>query len=375
MNRNIIISLFALITILFSSCDNYYNPGLNIEIVKEDTVKGPEIDALLRYIKNSGDYINSKSTPNLVNAEDVYENLTNYFVVDIRSHEEYVDGHINGAVNVKIDKLIDYLEKNVAPSSYKKIIIACHSGQSSSYATSILRLLGYSNAFSIKYGMSAWNRALDKWSSNVSNKYANKLDITDNPKSKIISYPEINTGQHCGAEILEARAKTVLTTPFHNLKISADRAFTDTSFYIINYWPKEKYLKGHVPGAIQYTPKQDLADTSFLNTLPTDRKILVYAYTGQHSAFVVAYLRLLGYNAFSIGFGANSFMHDVLVSRENWNGFKATEKLNDFPMIKGENPTDKKFEEQIKNTGNAGGGAPKKAIKKHKKKEVEGGCG
>ena len=107
----------------------------------------------------------------------------------------------------------------------------------------------------------------------------------------------------------------------------------------------------------------------------TDKKILIYGFTGQTSAFVVAYLRLLGYNAFSLGFGANSFMHDALVSRENWNGFKAAEKLNDFPMIKGENPTDKKFEETIKNAGNGGGNAkPKKAVKKRKKKEVEGGC-
>jgi len=376
MKKYYIISLFVLITVLFSSCERYYNPGLNIETVQEDTVTGKEIDVLLRYINNSGDYINSKGVPNMVSAEDVNDYLSTYFVIDVRSQEEYIEGHINGAVNVQIPELIEYLEKNVAPNSYDKIIIACHSGQSASYATSILRLIGYNNVYAMKYGMGAWNRTLDKWSPNVSNKYANALETDNNPKGKEYAYPEINTGEHCGAEVLAARAKTVLNTPFYKLKISADRAFSDSSFYIVNYWPKDKYMKGHIPGAIQYTPKVDLNDTTFLKTLPTDKKILVYCFTGQNAAFTVAYLRLLGYNAFSVGFGANSFMHNTLTSRENWHGFKPAEKLNDFPLVKGENPTDKKFEEQIKNAGNAGGSAkPKKAIKKRKKKEVEGGCG
>jgi len=376
MKKYYIISLFALITVLFSSCERYYNPGLNLKTVQEDTVTGKEIDVLLRYINNSGDYINSKGVPNMVSAEDVNENLSTYFVIDTRSHEEYVEGHINGAVNIQTSELIEYLEKNVAPSSFDKIILACHSGQTASYATSILRLIGYNNVYVMRYGMGAWNRTLDKWSKNISNKYANALETTDNPKGKEYAYPEIKTGEHCGAEVLAARAKTVLNTPFHKLKISADRAFSDSSFYIVNYWTKDKYLKGHIPGAIQYTPKVDLNDTTFLKTLPTDKKILVYGFTGQTSAFIVAYLRLLGYNAFTVGFGANSFMHDILVKRQNWHGFKAAEKLNDFPLVKGENPTDKKFEETIKNAGNAGGSVkPKKAIKKHKKKEVEGGCG
>jgi len=68
-------------------------------------------------------------------------------------------------------------------------------------------------------------------------------------------------------------------------------------------------------------------------------------------------------------------MHGLQVQRENWHGFVAAEKLHDYPLIKGENPTDKKFEETIKNSGAASAPKPKKAIKRHKKKEVEGGCG
>ncbi len=375
--KNIILSFIFLTTIIFTSCEKYYNPGLNIKVVQEDTVKEPEIDVLLRFINNSGDYINTKGVPNMVSATDVYENLSSYYVIDIRSHEEYVEGHINGAVNVQPGEIMDFLDKNVSPIVYDKIVIACHSGQTASYVTSILRLLGYNNVYAMKYGMGAWNRTLDKWSKGVSNKYANKLETKDNPKGKEMPYPQLKTGEHCGAEILHARAKTVLNTPFSKLKINAGRAFSDTSFYIVNYWPKEKYLKGHIPGAVQYTPKHDLKTTTFLKTLPSNKKILVYCFTGQHSAFVTAYLRLLGYNAFTLGFGANSFMHDVLVSRQNWHGFKASEKLNDYPLIKGEEPSDKKLNigAPVDNNGEGNTPKPKKKIKRHKKKEVEGGCG
>ena len=371
--KNIILSFIFLTTVFFTSCERYYNPGLNIKVVQEDTIKTPEIDALIKYINNSGDFINSKGVPNMVSADDVYDNLDSYYVLDIRSHEEYVAGHINGAVNVKANEIIEFLDKNVSPIIYDKLVIACHSGQSASYVTSILRLVGYNNVYAMKYGMGAWNRSLDKWSPNVSNKYANKLETTNNPKGKKVAFPEINTGEHCGAEILHARAVTVLNTPFSKLKINADRAFTDSSFYIINYWPEAKYNKGHIPGAVQYTPKQDLNDTTFLNTLPTDKKILVYCFTGQNAAFTIAYLRLLGYNAFTLGFGANSFMHSDLVARSNWHGFKAAEKLNDFPLIPGEEPTDKKV-----NVGYKDDAAPakkKKKLVRRKKKEVEGGCG
>jgi len=371
------IFIAAIIVIALSSCDRYYNPGLNVKTVVEDTLNvGTEFEVLTRFIHNSGEYINSKGVPNMVSAENINDNLSSYYVIDIRSHQEYVDGHINGAVNVKASEIIDFLEMNVSASEYDKLIIACHSGQSASYVTSILRLIGYNNVYAMKYGMGAWNRSLDKWSPNVSNKYANQLEIKSNPKANKSAYPVLSTGKHCGAEVLAARAKTVLNTPFKKVKVKADRAFSDSTFYIINYWPESKYAKGHIPRAIQYAPKKDLTIGTALNTLPSDKKILVYCFTGQNAAFTIAYLRLLGYNAYTLGFGANAFMHGTLVSKEGWHGFKAADKLNDFALVKGENPTDKAFEAKIQNSG-ASSDAPKtkKKVKKRKKKEVEGGCG
>ena len=368
------ILFLALSAVMMMSCTQSYSPGKDIQTVKEDTINVLEIEALLRFINNSNDYINSKNSPSLVSSDDVYDNLGKYYIIDIRKHQDYVNGHISGAVNVTMPNVINHLNRKVAPSVYEKLVIVCYSGQSAAYTTSVLRLLGYSNAFSMKYGMSSWSNSLDKWSSKISSQFIGELETKVNPVEGMHPYPAINTGKHCGAEILEARARTLLNTPFQKLKISADRVFKNLDeFYIINFWPEDRYVVGHIPGAYQYTPHKDLNSKTLLNTIPDDKKILVYDYTGQTSAFVVAYLRLLGYNAFTLHYGANSFMYNTLKLR-NWNAFVAANKVNEFPLVEGENPTDKAFESAIKKGGSQKA-APKKKIIRRKKKEVEGGCG
>jgi len=63
---------------------------------------------------------------------------------------------------------------------------------------------------------------------------------------------------------------------------------------------------------MQYTPNVDLALDEALKTLPTDKTIVVYCYTGQNSARIATYLRVLGYDAKSLKFGANGMIHDEM---------------------------------------------------------------
>ncbi len=367
--------LFSIIlsALLFTSCTKSYSPGKNIETVPGDTIKVPETEALLRFINNSGDYINSKDSPSLVSATNVFDNLGSYLIIDIRSKDAYVAGHINSAIHSRVPDLIDYLDKEVAASIYDKLVIVCKNGQSSAYVASVLRLIGYSNAYSLSYGMSSWNKSLDLWSSNLSSSYIGKLEQKTNPVEGMHEYPQLNTGERCGAEILQARGRTLLNTPFQKLKISADRVFKNNNdFYIINLWPKDHYDLGHIPGSYQYTPRKDINSETLLNTIPSDKKILVYGYTGQSSAFMTAYLRLLGYNVFTMPFGANSFMYNTLKNK-GWYAFKRADKVNDFPLVKGANPSDESLKTKINSTQQREKDS-KKPIIRRKKKEVEGGC-
>ncbi len=67
---------------------------------------------------------------------------------------------------------------------------------------------------------------------------------------------------------------------------------------------------------------------TFLNTLPTNKKIAVYCYTGQTSAHVAAYLRVLGYDAKSILFGVNGMAHDTMPGTV----FDAATEVHDYTL-------------------------------------------
>jgi rhodanese-related sulfurtransferase len=129
--------------------------------------------------------------------------------------------------------------------------------------------------------------------------------------------PDLSTGKTTGQDILEARVDALLAEGFTPASITAATVFgTPSNYYIVNYWPAAQYSDpGHIPGAIQYTPKETLKLNVDLKTLPTDKPIVVYCYSGQTSAFIAAYLRLLGYDAKSLMFGGNSMIYDIMVSK------------------------------------------------------------
>jgi rhodanese-related sulfurtransferase len=230
---------------------------------KEVVVKIPynvnETELLYNFIEKSGDYINSQAAPALVNAENVASNLSKYLILDIRNHNAYLEGHIDGAIQVDAKNLLQFLEKEVSPSIYKKIVIACYSGQTAAYYTSLLRLMGYGNVYSLKYGMSGWSKKIspNKWAGNISNKYAGILETKGNSKGKKGELPDVKTGKTSGYKILNARVKTIAEEGFGEAIIKVDTLMQNPdNYYIINYWPIDKYILGHLPGAIQFQPKK-----------------------------------------------------------------------------------------------------------------------
>ncbi len=300
-----------------------------------------EVDLLLEYLAETGDYVNSRQFPSMIKAETVYKSLdSSCHVIDIRIAEQYTVGHIKGSVNVLFSDLPSYMQTKIKPYEYDKIVIACDHGQRSSYATLLLRLMGYGNVYSLRWGMSAWNPDLGgdrPWSDIISSDYSNKLETTDNLPAQPGAYPSPETGKTSGEEIFKDRIAKIFSPEAGSFTISADEVFeTPDSFYIINYERKDKYEFGHVPGAVRYKPGGTLGIEAELKTIPADRDVVVYCATGHNSAFVAAYLRLLGYNAHSMRYGNNSFMHDKMLQELtslSWEAF-TDDMVKDYPYSK-----------------------------------------
>ena len=334
----------VLTTILLAECSGNKTEKkqetLPVQEVKTPVAIGNETSLLLKDLEENGDYVNSQVFPSLIKASIVNENLNkNLLVVDLRSSKQFSEGHIKGAVNKKFEELPSYFETGIKPFEYDKIIIVCEDGQVSSYTTSLLRLMGYGNVYSMRWGMSAWNKkyAQDGWMKGVSGKYEASLEnkVNERPSSKTM--PEINTGMATGEEIGAARFRKLFEEGTGNILITADEVFNNPQkYFIINLERKDKYEDGHIPGAIRYKPDATLGFTDEMASIPSDKTVVVYCGTGHNSGFATAYLRLFGYDARTLKYGNNSFMYDKMVRQRtalSWLPFTG-EDVNDFSLVK-----------------------------------------
>jgi rhodanese-related sulfurtransferase len=315
-------------------------PETPVAEVKKPVSVGNETSLLLKDLKENGDYINSKEFPSLIKVSIVHENLgKNILVIDIRPAKDFSEGHIKGAVNKKFGDLPAYFETGIKPFQFDKIIMVSEDGQIASYATSLLRLMGYGNIYSMRWGMSAWNSryAKEEWLKNVSGKYEANLENKVNERPEAIAMPDLKTGQSTGAEIGTSRFKKLFEEGTGNVLITADEVFSNPQkYFIINLDRKDKYEDGHIPGALVYKPEGSLGFVDEMASIPVDKPVVVYCATGHTSGFATAYLRLLGYDAHTLKYGNNGFMYDKMVKQRtalSWLPFTNAE-VNDFEVVK-----------------------------------------
>ena len=239
------------------------------------------------------------------------------YIIDIRQADAFATGHVEGANNVAAADVISHLD-GMDVSGYDKVAIICYTGQSAAWVTNLARISGYDNVYSMKWGMSSWNAEFDSWSGKTSNMYSTQFKTAPYEMGPAGNLPTLNTGATDGASILKARMDVVLAEGFGAAAIGAADVYANLGdFYIVNYWKLAHYENpGHIEGAMQYEPKASIGLETYLKTLPTDKTIVVYCYTGQTSANMASYLRILGYDAKSLKFGANSMIYDEMPSSQ-----------------------------------------------------------
>lgn len=303
-------------------------------------VIGSETSLLLSYLASNGDYVNSQDYPSLIKATIVHEELgKKNHVIDLRSSNEYGKGHIKGAVNKRFEELPEYFEAGIKPFEFDKIILVCEDGQVSSYATCLLRLMGYGNVYAMRWGMSAWNRvcASPAWLKGVSGDFEDRLETTVHEKPEAAGMPEPGTGKGIGEEISSARFHKLFSEGTAGIFLTAGDLFRDPSqYFIINLERKDKYEDGHIPGAFRYKPEQTLSYPSEMATIPAGKPVVVYCGTGHNSSFATAYLRLFGYDAKTLRYGNNSFMYEKMKKERvslSWLPFSDAD-INSFELVK-----------------------------------------
>lgn len=64
-------------------------------------------------------------------------------IIDVREPFEYASGHVNGAINIPLSKIMNDTKKLDGIASNSEIILYCNSGNRSGVATHILKTNGF----------------------------------------------------------------------------------------------------------------------------------------------------------------------------------------------------------------------------------------
>jgi rhodanese-related sulfurtransferase len=213
-------------------------------------------------------------------------------ILDIRSDKDYKKGHVKGAINVPWGPAI--AENLTKISQDKDVYVYCYSGQTAGQAVMTLNLAGI-KAKSVNLGFNFGISKVEGYE-DVKEEVVNEFgtDTYDVPSEVQTALTNYYNG-----------LADVKDTKFKNYKVSEDnlKAMIDNKedFYLLSIRSEKDYNEGHIEGA-NNIPWGAGMETKF-STLPKDKKVVVYCYTGQTAGQTVAALRLLGYDAVSLNGG------------------------------------------------------------------------
>ena len=73
-------------------------------------------------------------------------------LIDVRSNQEYREGHLQGAVNIPDFEIANKVQR-VIPKKNQQIILYCQYGGRSKNAIAIMKKMGYTNLYNLYGGL------------------------------------------------------------------------------------------------------------------------------------------------------------------------------------------------------------------------------
>jgi rhodanese-related sulfurtransferase len=304
-----IFSVF-LFFLFFTACFHKAQPA-------KVTPNNEETAILLNFLEENGDQVNGPNLPSLISADNLFQLLDDpdFLIIDLRPKPEYASGFIPNAVNVSPSDILDYFENQIEPETFERIVLTCPNGSLSGYVNGVLLLLGYDNVSTLRFGLSSWNMDIARqyWLSGISDTLEGKLETNPSPQKTTGTLPFIATGEKNGHDILKQRAREILNVTLKDVEMDLNKVLENPEkWHLVGYWPENMFNQGHIKGSFHYEPKISLHSQQEIATLPVDKPIVLYCYSGHHTAFVAPFLRLLGYEAYNLSYGSNGFIHSTM---------------------------------------------------------------
>jgi len=201
--------------------------------------------------------------------------LNDATLVDVRTPQEYQQGHIAGAIN------IDWYQRSFRnhilhiPKD-KPILIYCRSGNRTSKTSGVLKSLGYTEIYNLEKGINQWaiqKAPITRNESAVNKDFQNKIL---NSKGEIA--PEITS---------KGKIYNVSSVDFNKVV-----GLSNVS--IIDIRTPQEFVSGHIKGATNI----DWYQRSFrdlIQDIPKDKPIAIYCRSGNRTSKAANLLQSLGF--------------------------------------------------------------------------------
>ena len=107
------------------------------------------LDKIIRYLKNNNRVIENYE----INMEElVKKQYNNAIIIDVRSEQEFKEGHINGAINIPIHKINKRIT-SILKDKDQEVVVYCQIGVRSKKVRERLTKIGYKNVYSLYKGI------------------------------------------------------------------------------------------------------------------------------------------------------------------------------------------------------------------------------
>ena len=161
--------------------------------------------------------------------------------------------------------------------------------------------------------MSGWNaETAGPWNGNTGDaaKGNPNWSYAAAPSNTVFDDPELSSLSQDGSEILRQRVEDVVAAGFKTVS-GGDVLSNPSNYFINNYFSAADYDGfGHVKDAFRIKEDLKLDGDGYRALNSSDNaKVVTYCYTGQTSAVMTAWLRVIGYDAYSMTFGMNGVFH------------------------------------------------------------------
>ncbi|MFX0151143.1 MAG: rhodanese-like domain-containing protein [Candidatus Hodarchaeota archaeon] len=107
-----------------------------------------------------GSNLKSYKDITVTEALNLIENTTTLFILDVRTVDEYLAGHINNSILIPHDE-IESRQNELPPNKSRPILVYCRTGGRSATASNTLVTLNYTSVYNMLGGYTAWVEAIN----------------------------------------------------------------------------------------------------------------------------------------------------------------------------------------------------------------------